>query len=95
MSITDIGRRGGGRTLARVPRVVEAQREVAREQGCAFYNLFEAMGGWGTMRRWYDAEPRLGQPDFRHLTPRGAERIGELLHEALNNGYDEHVAENQ
>lgn len=93
VSITDIGQRGTGRTLDRVPRVIEAQREVAREQGCAFFDLFSAMGGRGTMRRWYDMSPRRGQPDFRHLTLPGAERIGQLIHESLIHGYEEYREE--
>lgn len=89
ISVTDIGERGTGRSLDRVPQVVEAQREVARAQGCGFYDLYSAMGGNGSMRRWSLAtSPRLGAGDFRHLTHVGGARIGEMVHDALIRGYE-------
>jgi hypothetical protein len=89
VSVTDIGERGSGRSIERLPDVVEAQREVARAQGCGFYDVFRAMGGAGTMRRWsFSTEPRLGALDFRHITPEGGVHIGGLIHDALIRGYE-------
>lgn len=87
-SITDIGERGSGDTLERVPQVVEAQGEVARAQRCAFLDLHSAMGGAGTIHRWYRSSPRLATPDFRHLTPAGAQRVGGYFHDAIIAGYE-------
>jgi len=33
--------------------------QIAAETGCAFFNTFQAMGGEGTMARWYESQPRL------------------------------------
>lgn len=88
ISVTDVGERETGVTRARIPDLVQAQREVAQAQGCAFFDLFHAMGGAGTIRRWVHGSPRLGTPDYRHLTPAGARRIGELLHDALIRSYE-------
>ena len=74
-------------TVAILPRVVEIQRQVALESGWAFFNTFEAMGGQGTMGRWYVAQPRLVTADFMHPLPGGAKRVGTLLDEALLEGY--------
>ncbi len=87
-SITDIGERETGKSLKRVPHVVEAQREVAKAQKCAFLNIHEAMGGPGSMDRWFHGSPRLSTPDYRHLTPNGAIRVGGFFHEALIAGYE-------
>jgi len=87
-SITDIGERDVGTTLAHVEPVVDAQREVARAQRCAFLNVYEAMGGQGTMNRWLHGSPRLATPDFRHLTPAGAERVGAMFRDAIISGYE-------
>jgi hypothetical protein len=68
-------------------RLVTLQQRTADELGCAFFNTYEAMGGAGTMGRWYSAEPRLVSADFIHPTPGGARMVGNLLYRGLMNGY--------
>ena len=63
---------------------------VANDTGVAFFNTFEAMGGEGTMARWYAAEPRLVGADFIHPMPAGAKIVGELLYNALRDGYNQY-----
>jgi lysophospholipase L1-like esterase len=95
MSPMDRGERIGGEivTLPILPRVVEIQRGVAAETRCAFFNTFQAMGGEGTMARWYAARPRLVTADFMHPFPAGAKRVGSLFEEALVAGYERFKAE--
>jgi lysophospholipase L1-like esterase len=78
---------GGIVTMAKLPKVVEIQRSVAAELGCAFFNTFQAMGGEGTMGRWYEERPRLASADFTHPLPAGAKRVGALFENALYQGY--------
>ena len=89
MSPMDRGVRIGGAvvTMPKLPVLVEIQREVAAAAGCAFFNTFQAMGGEGTMARWYRASPRLAGADFMHPLPAGARRVGKLIEEALYQGY--------
>jgi lysophospholipase L1-like esterase len=75
--------RGRVRTIPIVPKMIEVQRQVAQEQGCAYWDTFQAMGGEGSMGRWYDAKPRLGWGDFIHATPKGYEVIGNMLYKAV------------
>ncbi len=84
--------RGRTRSRRRVPAVVAAQEEVARAQGCAFFNLYEATGGEGTMERWARSAPRMAAPDLLHLTEAGAEHVGGLMTQALLAGYDGFLA---
>jgi lysophospholipase L1-like esterase len=70
-----------------LPRIVEIQKQVAKETGCAFFDTFDAMGGAGTMGRWYKAQPRLVSGDFIHPFPAGAAKVGGLVDEALLAGY--------
>ena len=72
-------RAGGGEivTLATIPKLVAIQEHVARDTGCAFFNTFEAMGGSGTMARWYEAHPRMVSADFIHPSPAGAKLVGQ------------------
>ena len=75
--------RRGIETLPSVPIIVEAQRRAAKQRGCAFFDTFEAMGGEGAMRRWYQARPRLALGDLRHATPAGYQVVGNMIYAAL------------
>ena len=77
-------------TITTMPRLVRIEAGVAAETGVAFFNTYEAMGGRGTMARWYAAEPRLVGADFIHPMPAGAKIVGELLYNALRDGYNEY-----
>ncbi len=93
MSPMDRGeRKTGGEidTVPVLPRLVNIESRVANETGAAFFNTFEAMGGPGTMGRWYAAEPRLVGADFIHPMPAGAKIVGELLYSALRDGYNQY-----
>jgi len=91
MSPMDRGERDKTGTIVTppiLPRLVEAQRKVALANNCAFFNTFEAMGGAGTMAKWYQAKPRLVSADFLHPLPQGAAKVGKHLEQALLEGYD-------
>jgi len=77
-------------TIATLPKLVAIQRQAAAETGCAFFNTFEAMGGEGTMGRWYAMQPRLVSADFMHPLPQGARKVGVLLDDALVAGYEQY-----
>lgn len=91
MSPMDRGvRESGGAigTMPSIPHLVAVQAKLAAENGCAFFNTFEAMGGPGTMGKWYMAEPRLVSADFIHPLPAGGRIVGTLLYNALMDGFN-------
>jgi lysophospholipase L1-like esterase len=95
MSPMDRGKREGLgeiQTYDTIPRIVAIQKRVAAEQGCAFFDTFDAMGGDGTMARWYDGHPRLVGGDFIHPTPQGAAIVAQLLVKDLMTGYGQYLA---
>jgi len=75
-------------TVEAMPRLVDIESKVAAETGVAFFNTFQAMGGEGTMAKWYNGEPRLVGADFIHPMPGGARIVGELLYNAMREGYN-------
>lgn len=65
--------------------VVDIEREVALEKGCAFLNLHEAMGGKGSLQRFH--REGLVNADLVHPTGRGGDVIGTLMADALLDSY--------
>ncbi len=87
----DRGQRGPGGTITTrpmIPKIVAAQRAIAAETGCAFFDTFTAMGGAGTVARWRQARPLLMGGDYLHPTTEGAEIVGTLLYDALMKAYE-------
>lgn len=80
------GRRG--KIGRRFRRVVKAQRAIAAEVGCGFWDGVAFMGGAGAIQRWASSDPPLAQADHIHLTPRGYVCAGMALGDALMMGYD-------
>lgn len=98
MSPMDRGERNSSgqiTTPPTLPRLVEIQRQIAAETGCAFFNTFQAMGGEGTMARWYENQPRLVSADFMHPLPAGAKKVGVLLDQALESGFRQFKAKQE
>lgn len=70
--------------------IVAEQERAARDLGCAYFDTYEAMGGWGSMPAW--VRRGLGQADMTHPTGVGAIRIGNWIYRALMKRYDEYLA---
>ncbi|MDQ6758259.1 MAG: GDSL-type esterase/lipase family protein, partial [Acidobacteriota bacterium] len=75
----DCEMRAAGRLVPypHLTQVVEIQRQVAYEQGCAFWDWRARMGGPGAVGAWANAG--LSQPDRVHLTMAGYRMLGDLL----------------
>jgi lysophospholipase L1-like esterase len=69
-----------------VPKLAAAQRQVAHEAGCAYWDTFGAMGGSGSMGIW--VQRGLGQADLSHPSGAGAEVIGNWIYLALMDAYE-------
>jgi lysophospholipase L1-like esterase len=69
------------KSLSIIPLIVQEQRKVAKDLGCAFFDTFTAMGGNGSMPRW--VRRGLGQADLTHPTAVGAEILGNWLYRAI------------
>ena len=63
--------------------LVAIQRRCALDRGIPFWSTFEAMGGEGSIARWWKTRPQLAGDDWTHPTPRGAEVIGDMLSDAI------------
>jgi lysophospholipase L1-like esterase len=71
------------RPRQRTGGIIEAQRRVAGEQGCGFFDTLAFMGGPGSMVRWVNSTPPLALSDHVHLTDDGHRHLAEALERAL------------
>ena len=72
----------------RTHEIIEVQRRVSRDFGCAFFDLVAFGGGPLSMVRWSETEPRYAQRDLVHFTGRAYRRLGEVLTMRLMDGYE-------
>jgi lysophospholipase L1-like esterase len=70
-------REGTWRPLPGIDRIITAQKNACRENGCGFWDTRERMGGVGSMRDWVQAG--LAQHDYIHFTPAGYHRLATML----------------
>lgn len=82
--------RGGRLPFPHLDAVIEIQRQVALENGCAFWDWRTRMGGPGSVRQWVLAG--LSQGDYVHFTGAGYRLVGDMLVEELMSQYDRFLA---
>ena len=81
LSVGDRSMRKDGQyvTMPCVEPMVAAQREMCIETKIVFWNLFEAMGGKGSMVKFVNSKPAKANKDYTHLNFEGGKYLGDLL----------------
>ncbi len=59
--------------------------DLAQSNGCAYWDLYNIMGGHGSMKQW--VESGLGFKDYIHFTREGYEQQAEMLFNAIQNSF--------
>ncbi|MCA9513372.1 MAG: hypothetical protein KC635_00360 [Myxococcales bacterium] len=77
----------GYRTVARLHLLMKVQREAALENGCAWFSIYDAMGGDGSIGAWFEATPRLAEGDLAHPSAAGSRVLGSFWYKALMKGF--------
>src|SRR5690606_30049734 len=91
VGVIDHGRSGNQTVQSRhIETMIDAQRQAAHAEGCAFFDTVAAMGGPGSITKWRKRTPPLAEPDLKHLNHRGRDLMGKLLYDALFAGYQHH-----
>ncbi len=70
-------------------KVVKAMQNLAEEQHGAVWNLFEIMGGIGSIKLWQKTD--LAKPDKVHFTTKGYQLQSELFFDAFRNAYGNYL----
>ena len=71
-------------TMKGLEALVSAQRNMAKEEGIAFWNLQQGMGGSGSMAR-LQQEGKANR-DYTHINFQGGKELGQLFYDVLMNG---------
>ncbi len=74
---------GEWKTGMGVDSLVALQAQIANAFGMAFFNLYQTMGGAGSVVRWANADPPQANKDYIHPNHKGAEIIGNALANAF------------
>ncbi|MBO4723496.1 MAG: hypothetical protein J5629_11300 [Muribaculaceae bacterium] len=77
---------GGWRTMKGVMGLIQAQKRAAIESGVAFWDMYEAMGGEGSIVEM--VKHGEANSDYTHINSRGGNRIARYLYDALMLGYE-------
>jgi lysophospholipase L1-like esterase len=70
---------GTWQSRPRTAQVVEVQRKISVEFGCAFFDTVAFMGGDMSMPSWVNADPPVALKDHIHFTRVGYQRMGEVI----------------
>ncbi len=90
IGVGDKGVKRGTRfvTDPNVPLLMKTQENIASKTGIAFWNLFEAMGGYNSMEKWVKANPPLAFMDYTHPSWQGSAKIGDMIAAAIIEAYN-------
>lgn len=84
-----LSRGGQKKTYPTLPYLDKSLRRACLSCGVAYWDLFKAMGGEGSMQEWVEEkQPPLGGPDYTHFSFEGATLVGEMFADALLSYYD-------
>lgn len=86
VSVGDREDKGSDGSLHTMPGIVALSRyqeNLAADCHIAFWNLYQAMGGEGSILRMVNAKPTEAAKDYTHINIRGGKRIGNILFKTL------------
>ncbi|NRS89468.1 lysophospholipase L1-like esterase [Flavobacterium sp. 7E] len=78
------------KTDSAVVPLTNSQKRYAAKTKSAYIDLYKLMGGDGSMAKWVEQDPPLANKDYTHFNFRGAKKIGGMLFQELDKGYEKH-----
>jgi hypothetical protein len=66
-----------------LPDLNDSLKVHCLNNGIAYWDTFNMMGGVGSMKEWVKHNPPLAGPDYIHFTTKGAEEVGTALGKSL------------
>ncbi len=90
IGVSDMSKSQNGEfiTYPKLKLIRDAQKKAALRAHCAFWDLYNNMGGKNSMVAWVNAERPLAGPDHTHFTPTGAKLVGNMIYKAIIQNYE-------
>lgn len=82
-------------TMPAILALQRYQQNLAADCHVAFWNLFQAMGGEGSIRRMAESKPAEAGKDYTHINARGGKRVAGILFKTLVYGQEQHERRKQ
>lgn len=83
----------GYKTEPDIPIFVNMQKQLAASGGVTFWNLYEAMGGYNSMVKWAEGNPKLANLDYTHPNFAGSRKIAQLIFDDIMKSYERYLKE--
>ena len=80
-------------TYPGLEKIRDALKNAAMESGFAFWDLYEAMGGYNSMASFVHADPPLASTDYVHFTGTGINLVAEMFYNAIMLEFNEFKGE--
>ncbi len=75
-------------THPQLENVRDALKNATLKGGGFFWDIYEAMGGRGSMNKWVNGKENLAAPDYIHFSQKGANKIAKIFYQTLMEEYD-------
>ena len=88
VGVSDMAKKSDGKwdSYASIEAIRIAQKNAATRTNSAYWDLYQVMGGANSIQAWANTNPPLAGKDYIHLTPKGAQVVGEFLFQAIQKG---------
>ena len=85
VGISDAAHMNKGKIVSydHLPQICDVQKAVALEYDFAYFDLYNAMGGKGSIVEWSKKKPPWALTDYIHLSRKGGREVAHLLTTAL------------
>ena len=95
IGLSDMSKKVGDNYMSytNIELIRNAQKKAAFKANCAFWDMYEAMGGENSMPSWVFAKPALAEKDFTHFNHRGSKIIAEMFYNSFMYEYNNYVKE--
>ena len=93
MSVSDAAHKVDGKmqSYATVPHIRIMQQRAAERANVAFFDLYEAMGGPGSIISWVGHDPPYAAKDFAHFSYAGQKLVANMLMTHLIREYEQYL----
>lgn len=75
------------KTDSAVVPLANSQKRYAETTRSGFVNIYTLMGGEGSMVKWVEDEPVLGNKDYTHFNTKGSQKIARFIFDELKKEY--------